>query len=310
MSPLVSIVLATYNGSKFLAQSIESCLQQTYSNIELIVVDDCSTDNSPDIIQKYKEQDKRIVYVRNEINKKLPQSLNTGFELANGTYFTWTSDDNYYASHAIEEMVKILEGNKEYGLVYSDYTIIDEEGKQQGIKKFGDVNKSMVSWQGCGACFLYRSQLHQYLNGYDPSAFLIEDYDFFIRALTATRFYYLERPDCYFYRHHKASLTSLYGYYNFDLQKIVIERQLPKLITVASRKDRALWYRKFAVYYGVSKNNSARMNHYLEKLYNESKLQVLITVFYIIYRKAVTGIHISALAFARLLVLPFRSSKK
>lgn len=309
MSLLVSIVLPTYNGSKYLQKSIESCLAQTYTNIELIIVDDCSTDNSAGVIREFMEKDNRVFYIRNEVNQKLPRSLNTGFERAKGKYYTWTSDDNYYAPVAIAEMVEILEEKNEIGLVYCDYTIINEEGKQEGIKKFGDVNKNMVSWLGCGACFLYKAELHTQLKGYDPSAFLIEDYDFFIRALTITRFYYLERSDLYYYRYHPASLTSLYGFYNFDLQKIVVERQLPQLTAVASQKDRALWYRKFAVYYGVSKNNSDRMNYYLKKLFSESKTQSVITVFYIIYKKMVTGIRISALAFVKLLILPFQKTK-
>ncbi len=291
--PLVSIVLPTYNGSKYLATSIESCLTQTCSNFELIVVDDCSTDATPDIIKSFAAKDSRIIYIRNEKNKKLPQSLNIGFEKARGRYFTWTSDDNYYAPGAIDKMLKTLENNPAAGLVYCNYTTIDDDGKITGKMIFHDVNESMVKWLGCGACFLYKAELHSQLNGYDMSAFLIEDYDFFIRALTKTKFHYLPDTDLYFYRLHAGSLTSLYGYYNFDLQKIVIERQLPNLLPIASTKDQALWFRKFTVYYGVSKNNLGRMNHYMMKLYAVSKSQAAITVAYIIYRKFITGIEVS-----------------
>jgi glycosyltransferase involved in cell wall biosynthesis len=291
--PLVSIVLPTHNGAKYLAISVESCLQQTYSNIELIIVDDCSTDNTPTIIQSFVAKDQRVKYIRNEQNKKLPLSLNTGFEVAKGQYFTWTSDDNYYTPQAIETMVKTLQANPHAGLVYCNYTTIDDDGKITGKKIFNDVNNSMVKWLGCGACFLYEARLHAELKGYDASAFLIEDYDFFIRALTKTKFVYIPQTDLYYYRLHAASLTSLYGYYNFDLQKIVIERRLPELLTIASRHDQALWLRKFAIYYGVSKNNTARMHHYLQRLYSVSKSQTLLTCIYIIYRKIITGIVVS-----------------
>ena len=307
--PLISIVLPTYNGSKYIAQSIESCLQQTHANFELIIVDDCSTDSTPEIIRSYAQKDNRIKAIRNEKNKKLPLSLNTGFEAASGKYFTWTSDDNYYTPTALAEMAKVLESDETYGLVYADYTTIDDDGQVTGTLSFGDVNESMVSWKGCGACFLYRAGIHHQLKGYDASAFLIEDYDFFIRALTITRFYYLNRHDLYFYRLHAGSLTSLYGFYNFDLQKIVIERQLPALLRVASKKDQALWFRKFAVYYGVTKNNIQRMEHYLRLLYAVSFKQTIITIGYIAARKLAVFFTISLAAVWILIKLVFRGRK-
>ena len=91
--PKVSIVLPTYNGSKFLSRSIESVQEQAETDWELIIVNDCSTDNTLDIAQKYAQQDKRISVITNEQNKKLPASLNVGFSRAKGKYLTWTSDD-------------------------------------------------------------------------------------------------------------------------------------------------------------------------------------------------------------------------
>src|SRR5574344_1693507 len=117
MSELVSIVLPVYNGEKYLAQSIESVLNQTYENIELIIVNDCSTDNSRDIAQKYANKNSGIKIIDNTENKKLPASLNIGFEAANGEYYTWTSDDNYYEPTAIEKMVQYLKTKPTDGMV-------------------------------------------------------------------------------------------------------------------------------------------------------------------------------------------------
>ena len=79
---MVSIVLPTYNGIRFIRKTIESCLQQTYQNIELIIIDDCSTDGTDTIIREFVITDNRIKYYRNETNKKLPASLNIGFKIA------------------------------------------------------------------------------------------------------------------------------------------------------------------------------------------------------------------------------------
>ena len=91
---MISIILPTYNGEKYLSQAIESILSQTEQDWELILVNDCSTDRTGDICQAYTLKDPRIRVIHNEGNRKLPGSLNRGFREAHGDYLTWTSDDN------------------------------------------------------------------------------------------------------------------------------------------------------------------------------------------------------------------------
>jgi len=79
MQPKVSIVLPVYNGAKYLRESVDSCLAQTFSNWELIIVNDCSTDESSAIAEEYAAKDERIRVIHNETNLKLPASLNAGF---------------------------------------------------------------------------------------------------------------------------------------------------------------------------------------------------------------------------------------
>src|SRR3989338_242445 len=117
-SPKVSIVLPTYNGAKYIRQSIESCLDQTYKNIELIIVDDASTDETPKIVKSY--ADPRLVYIRHEKNMKLPAAFNTGFSRASGDYLTWTSDDNFYDVSAIDKMLGFMRDNA-CDFVYCDF---------------------------------------------------------------------------------------------------------------------------------------------------------------------------------------------
>ena len=122
--PRVSIVLPTYNGSKYLRQSIQSCLDQSHRNIELIVVDDGSRENIGAVVGEF--SDTRIRYMRHETNRGLPASLNTGFQLATGTYLTWTSDDNYYAADAIERLTRFLQRHPTVSFVYSSMFIVDD----------------------------------------------------------------------------------------------------------------------------------------------------------------------------------------
>src|SRR5688572_24191279 len=106
--PLVSIVMPTFNGARHLESAITSCLNQSHRRLELILVDDHSTDATPEIIRRTAARDHRVQTVRHDRNRKLPAALNTGFALASGTYLTWTSDDNLYHPDAIRDLVSAL----------------------------------------------------------------------------------------------------------------------------------------------------------------------------------------------------------
>ncbi len=280
-SPLISIILPTYNGARYLRQSIDSCLAQTITDFELIIVNDCSTDETPTIIGEYVRKDSRVRVIHNEFNKKLPLSLNTGFEQARGVYHTWTSDDNFYDPRALETLVGVLTGNGHIDLVYTDYCLVDDRGIIFGERKFNNIYEGFTEWIGCGACFLYKAEIFFTNKGYNAGAFLIEDYDFFMRAFLRFNFQYLHRYDLYYYREHPSSLTSTQGDVVGDLQKIMIERQLPGLEKKLPPDQMALVYRKFAVFNAVKKNNTAKYRLYLRKLWTLSKKQVLITVLYV-----------------------------
>ena len=86
MDDLISIVLPIYNGEKYMKQSIDSVINQTYANWELLIVDDGSTDNTAAIAREYAEKDNRIKYYKNPQNMRLPKTLNRGFSLATGDY--------------------------------------------------------------------------------------------------------------------------------------------------------------------------------------------------------------------------------
>ncbi len=296
MQPTISIVLPTYNGSKFIRTSIDSCLQQTFTDFELIIVNDCSTDDTASILKEYALQDKRIKVLKNRHNKKLPLSLNRGFEAAKGKYFTWTSDDNYYAPNALQTMLNEFENDQHTtDLVYANYTIIDDAGNVTGTRIFNNVYFSFFNWLGCGACFLYKAEIHKALNGYNPAAFLIEDYDFFVRAFLKYQFNYLPQTDLYFYREHAASLTSTQSSAIKDVSKIFLERQLSGLEKKLDEHEVALLYRKFAVYFAVQKNDTVKYDFYIQKLSAISKKEALITICYVpalkLYQTLIVSFH-------------------
>jgi glycosyltransferase involved in cell wall biosynthesis len=199
----VSIVLPTYNGAKYLRQSIDSCLNQTYKNIELIIVDDASMDETPDIIKSY--QDESIKYIRHKKNKTLPHTLNTGFAIATGEYLTWTSDDNYYGQDAIKLMVALLQMDKKTDFVYANYYVINGDGAVLQSVSVGP-SKNLKEYNCIGPCFLYRRKIYEVLGEYNPDAFLAEDYEYWIRVFKRFRMQKLDKF-IYWHRLHPQSLT-------------------------------------------------------------------------------------------------------
>lgn len=204
----VSIVLPTYNGEKYIRESIDSILNQSFTDWELIIVDDCSTDNTPEIVEQYAANDARIKVIHNQENQKLPQSLNIGFEHSKGEFLTWTSDDNYYLPTALERMYTYLVANEDVYLVCADMEMIDSVGKEVG--KFKCYNIPRLFYRnGIGACFMYRRVVAEQIGGYDKELFLIEDYDYWLRLLKRYGSSSIRNIEeiLYVYRVHENSLT-------------------------------------------------------------------------------------------------------
>jgi glycosyltransferase involved in cell wall biosynthesis len=238
MTPLVSIVLPTYNGSRYLDDSLRSCLAQTHTNWELIIVDDCSTDDTPLRIAKYVSADSRIQSVRHETNRKLPAALNTGFRIARGDFLTWTSDDNYYHHEALQSMLSFLENHPEAGMVYSDWTMIDENDGSAKPMVVGDPNDLIIE-NRIGPCFLYRRQVKEIIGNYADDLFLAEDYDYWLRVSRYFRLLPLHR-NLYYYRCHRMSLKSQHQDRIARIADAVSIRNLPSLKWVSSsRKSEA-----------------------------------------------------------------------
>lgn len=204
--PVVSIILPTYNGSTYLSEAIESCLTQTYTAWELIVVDDCSTDTTPAIIAQYVAHDPRIRAIRHEVNQKIPGALNTGHAAAQGSYLTWTSDDNRFLAGAIEEMAGFLHEHPAVGMVVADSLMIDENGDY--VRDYPAQPASRLAYMNAlGPCFMYRRSVCETIGTYDPELYLAEDYDYWLRIYRQFEIAHLNKV-LYEFRWHDQSLTN------------------------------------------------------------------------------------------------------
>lgn len=206
-NPKISIVLPCYNGAAMLPQAIESVLSQTFQDWELIIVNDCSTDNTLEVAKMYEEKDERIRVFSNPVNKKLPASLNEGFSHARGEYYTWTSDDNIMKPNMLRAFCDFLDNNIDIGFVISDYEAIDVDGCYiKTITIPDDINICMPLNDYVGASFMYRSNTAKKVGAYDENLFLVEDYDYWIRLWKECKIGIIHEV-LYKYRWHSNSLT-------------------------------------------------------------------------------------------------------
>ncbi|ELT9379492.1 glycosyltransferase family 2 protein, partial [Campylobacter coli] len=116
--PKISIILPTFNVEKYIAKALESCINQTFKNIEIIVVDDCGSDKSIDIAKEYAKKDDRIKIIHNEENLKLLRARYEGVKVANSPYIMFLDPDDYLELNACEECVRILNTEKESDFIY------------------------------------------------------------------------------------------------------------------------------------------------------------------------------------------------
>lgn len=198
--PKVSIILPTYKGYKYLKKAIQTCLDQSFTDFELIIIDDGPSQETQDIVKEFNDQ--RIKFLINERNIGLPESVNKGMLNANGQYLTWTSDDNFFCKDAIKEMVEYLEKN-DTDFVYCNYWLIDEDDKIIKEVKL-DTPDKLDAFNTIGACFLYKKEIPKKIGGFKKEFIGAEDYEYWlsvkyagfkISKINKTLYYYRQNPE-------------------------------------------------------------------------------------------------------------------
>ena len=130
--PLISVIMPVYNADKFLREAVESILDQSLSDFELIAIDDGSTDSSPEILESFRQKDPRLIIHRNPSNQGMSASLNTGLALARGKYIARMDADDISLPERFEKQVAFLETHPEIDIVGTPLEMVDERGKTIG----------------------------------------------------------------------------------------------------------------------------------------------------------------------------------
>ena len=127
--PRVTVGVPVYNGERYLAETLDSLLGQTYEDFELIICDNGSTDRTSEIARSYDARDHRVRYVRNDRNLGAARSYRRTFELSAGEYFRWAAADDLCAPEALSCCVEVLDGEPQVVLAYPKTKLIDEQGR-------------------------------------------------------------------------------------------------------------------------------------------------------------------------------------
>lgn len=189
MSVLVSVIMPVYNNKNYVGEAIESVLRQTYKNFECIIVDDSSTDGSWEIIKKYVKKDKRVKAYRNKINLKIVKTRNKGFGFASkkAKYFAIMDSDDVCLPDRLKKEVEFLEKHQDYGLVGSHNIIIDEKGKEKGMRKYptswNDIRKVLTLYDAIAqpVAMIRAKVLREDIGFYNERYTRCQDYDLWLR---------------------------------------------------------------------------------------------------------------------------------
>lgn len=208
MVPKISIVIPVYNGERYVGAAIESVLNQTMSNFELLVWDDGSTDKSLNIARHYANLDQRVRVITAK-NQGLAPVLKKAFAATTGTYVGSVDSDDLLASTALRETAAILDANPKVGLVYTNYHLIDENGQDRGLGKTCHIPYSQDRLLIDFMTFhfrLLRRCVYEQVGGINESFKLAEDYDLCLKLSEVTAVQHLCQP-LYYHRRHRGNLS-------------------------------------------------------------------------------------------------------
>ena len=198
INPTVSIILPTYNRAHTLKKAIDSVLNQTYEDFELIIVDDGSTDNTYNLIKSI--NDHRIIYVKHEKNKGAAAARNTGIRLAKGRYIAFQDSDDEWYLQKLEKQIKIIESNKQTDIVYSSFFLIKNGQKllyprKKNFKLEGNLRKTFSRHNVVALpTVLIKKECIQKAGLFDERFPRFQDWEFFFRLSKYCNFKFIDEP--------------------------------------------------------------------------------------------------------------------
>jgi CMP-N-acetylneuraminic acid synthetase len=208
-SPKVSVIVTAHNYAEFIKEALDSALAQTFDDFELVVVDDGSTDETPEILRNYSYEYPETVRVVTLDGIGLAGACNRGIEVAEGDYIIRLDADDYFDENILTIEANCLDSNPDIDLVYPDYYTVDKHGEiidHVRLPKVGEEVK-LLDRSPLAAGAMYRRDAWEEIGGYNESLSYQEDYDFWIKFITEFDVHNVNLPLMY-YRQHGSSMST------------------------------------------------------------------------------------------------------
>ena len=233
-NPLVSICIPSYNGSQYIKKCIESCLLQTYADIEIIICDDCSTDNSLELIKEFSSKDNRIKFYQNVSNLGLVGNWNATLTHASGEYIKWLFQDDWMEPTAIDEFVAVAKTGYNFIISKRDFvlnesaTLVDKDYYNYKVKKlenhfassqlghyFSPTDITSLATDYIALNFIaepslifFKKSIISKVGLYDSLFHQICDLEYNLRLAAEAGVYVINKPLCHFAIHPNSTTNS------------------------------------------------------------------------------------------------------
>ncbi len=271
MGVLVSVILPAYNAGPYIAEAIGSILSQTYTQFELIIINDCSTDNTEEVILSF--TDNRIIYNKNSINSGLIHNLNLGFSLAKGKYIVRMDADDISLPTRIAEQVAFMEVNPKVGVCG---TWFESFGTQNTIARYeteNDAIKLRMLYQ-CHFChptvILRKNYIDEHGWKYAPAFIHAEDYQLWAAMSFSTQFANI--PEVLLkYRVHDSNVSQKYNSIQVENSRIVIVNIFKKFNIDVSAEVVDIWERACYADFSLTANEIRTLENLMDFLVQENK---------------------------------------
>lgn len=212
MTKRVTIVIATYNGEKYIEKTIESCLDQTFENINIIVIDDCSTDRTRELLKEFKEKNVQVIF--NEKNLGFVKNVNKALEKINDDYFMIVGHDDILPKNHVELL--LTEFDDDTVAVHCNSKIIDSEGNEKGFSR--NDSEQILKTKNClfelsldnfiSSCgMLHKKNTYNLVGGWDEKYLHYGEWLYYIQILSHGKIKYSTKTYA-FYRRHDTNMTN------------------------------------------------------------------------------------------------------
>ncbi|AIY06226.1 glycosyl transferase family protein [Planococcus sp. PAMC 21323] len=207
----VSVIIPTFNRSELLKKAIKSLEKQSHRNLEIIIIDDCSTDDTANVVAKM--TDDRIIYLKHTINKGGSEARNTGLKRATGKFIGFLDSDDQWLPQKIEKQLAKFSEEPDVGVVYTGVQVVNENNQptRKIIPEYrGDILSKLLEFNyiDTTSSVLVKKEVLDRIDGFDASLPSCQDWDLYIRLAQITKFDFVKENMVLFYHHSGERITT------------------------------------------------------------------------------------------------------